>query len=318
MPAEKVKVSIVIVAYNVQELMEKCLDEAIQAVKGIPSEIIVVDNGSKDETYALVKRKYPDVILMRLKENLGFGGGNNLGIKHARGDYVVLLNSDAFIHDGCLQKAVDKLDQDSTIGMAGGRLVRPNGELQPAAMHFPTLGQQFRKFISQSPSMWSFPKESQPVDWVPAAFAIIRREVLEEVGTFDERFYLYYEEVDLCQRIRNAGYSIWYLHDVIVTHIGGVSCQKTEGEMFSETSFQLVICRMHSALLYFRKYYGIYGAYAIYLFENLWHGLRLLKNRIFSGPDAASKIEESQVSLKLMQRAWRETKGGLQMPPKVV
>ena len=135
------KVSIVIVTYNTKDLIQRCLDHLASNLRDC--EIIVVDNGSIDGTYHLLKKNYPKVKLYRTETNLGFGGANNIGFSYARGEYVILLNSDAFPHPGAIEKAIQLMDENPKVGLGGARLISEDGSWQPSARMFPSILNDF-------------------------------------------------------------------------------------------------------------------------------------------------------------------------------
>ena len=288
-------------------------------VFGPAAEVFVVDNVSRDGSADMVEREFPDVILIRSQVNLGFAAANNRAFPLAKGRYIVLLNSDAFLHPGALRLAVEHMDAEPSTGLGGARLVGRDGSWQPSARAFPSplndlltltgLSSRFPKsrFFGRFDRTWADQNEPADVDWVPGAFSIIRREALGRVGYFDEAFFLYYEEVDLCRRIRYAGYEIRYWPDVVVVHLGGESSKTVQTVKMSSSGSQLALWRMRSAFLYYRKHHGI-AAWFTKQQEKLWHQLRAWKNR--TGP----KAEESRVLVSLLDRAWRETAGGAVSP----
>ncbi|HTF70463.1 MAG TPA: glycosyltransferase family 2 protein [Edaphobacter sp.] len=147
------------------------------------------------------------------------------------------------------------------------------------------------------------------MNWVPGAFSIIRRSALESVGYFDERFFLYYEEVDLCLRVKKAGYQIRYWPDVVVLHLGGES-SKTVGTLrFSSTGSQLTLWQMRSVFLYYRKHHGS-TAWLAKEIERLWHWSRARKN------GTGAKATDSETFQRLLDQAWQETAGGRVSPPR--
>jgi hypothetical protein len=148
---------------------------------------------------------------------------------------------------------------------------------------------------------------------VPGAFSIIRRSALEKVGYFDEAFFLYYEEVDLCHRIKDAGYELWYWPDIEVIHYGGESSKTVASLSMSKSGAQLTLWRMRSQFLYYRKYLGS-SAWLVKKQEQWWHGLRAWKNARSGDPMRRSKAEDSQKIVELLDRAWAETNGGRLSP----
>jgi GT2 family glycosyltransferase len=153
------------------------------------------------------------------------------------------------------------------------------------------------------------------VDWVPGAFAIIRPSALASVGLFDPAFFLYYEEVDLCLRMRQAGLEVWYWPDVTITHLGGQSSRKLHALEFSSPSAQVVLWRMRSTLLYYRKHHGWQAWLAKWLEKTLYN-ITVLRNRFSKLPARRERERHYRTMLKLMDRAWMETEGGRVSPPK--
>jgi GT2 family glycosyltransferase len=278
-------VTIVIVSFNTRDVLRECLQSVYREAGSLRVQVIVVDNASTDGTAAMIEREFSGVLLIRSEVNLGFGPANNLGFQAAGGRYIVLLNSDAFLSEGSLQLSVAHMDATTRAGLGGGRLIGRDGSWQPSARMFPTvfndllvlsgLAARFPHsgFFGRADRTWASPMEAAEVDWVPGAYSIVRAEVLRSVGSFDPRFFLYYEEVDLCKRIKNAGHSIWYWPDIAIVHIGGESSRQVRSLQLSRTGAQLTLWRMRSMLLYYRKHHGLSAWLAVGL-EALWYWLR--------------------------------------------
>ena len=298
-----VDVSVVIVSFNTRDLLRECLNSLLAECEGVSHEIFVVDNISRDGSADMVEQEFPNVRLIRSQVNLGFAAANNKAFPLAKGRYVVLLNSDAFLRPNALRKSIEYMDADPRIGLGGARLVGRDGAWQPSARLFPSLlnevltisGLSARfphsRFFGRGDRTWADQNLPADVDWVPGAYSIIRASVLGQVGYFDENFFLYYEEVDLCRRIRNAGYIIRYWPDVEVIHLGGESSK---------------------TVLYYRKHHGNTAWLAKEL-ESGWHQLRAWKNK---GAAGNGKSEESRALVSLLDRAWKETGGGTVSPPR--
>jgi GT2 family glycosyltransferase len=328
MSASKPDVSIVIVSFNTRDVLRECLQTLERESEGVAYETIVVDNASRDGSADMVETEFPEAILIRSDANLGFAGANNRGFRFATGRYVVLLNSDAFLRPGALKLSVEKMDADQTIGLGGGRLVGRDESWQPSARMFPSflndalmmsgLSAKYAasRFFGRFDRTWADPNKPAEVDWVPGAYSILRRDVLERIGYFDEDFFLYYEEVDLCWRIKEAGYHIWYWPDVVVVHLGGESSKTVKHLSMSGAGSQLTLWRMRSALLYYRKHHGLSGAWLARKLETLWHGLRASKNSNSGDPERQAKARGSESIVKLMNQAWQETNGGRVSPPR--
>lgn len=319
--------SVVIVSFNTRDVLRECLQTLAAQADGVRYEAIVVDNASRDGSADMVAREFPDAALLRSDVNLGFAAANNRGFAIARGRYVVLLNSDAFLHPGALPRALSHMEADPHAGLGGARLVGRDGSWQPSARAFPSclnelltisgLGARFprSRFFGRFDRTWADADVAAPVDWVPGAFSIVPRDLLERVGYFDERFFLYYEEVDLCRRIRHAGRSVWYWPDVVVAHLGGES-SRTVGLTMSAAGAQLTLWRMRSELLYYRKHHGRLGASAAMRTEWLWHAARAARHGRSRDPRRRARAEWSRGIMALLDQAWRETDGGAVSPPR--
>jgi hypothetical protein len=311
--------SVVIVSFNTRNTLRESLQSIDRESSGLRVEVLVVDNGSSDDSATMVEEEFSYVRLIRSTSNLGFGAANNLAIEAARGRYVVLLNSDAFLCPGALRVAIDNMERSPQAALAGGRLMCRDLSWQPSARMFPHVvtdafvltGLAARyprsRIFGRFDRTWADPAQPAEVDWVPGAFSIIRAEVLREIGSFDHRFFLYAEEVDLCRRIKQAGHQIWYWPDIRVIHLGGESSSRVEDLDLSVAGGQVVLWRMRSTLLYYRKHHG-WQAWLTKQAESTWHLLRARKN------SGTSKGEESMEVVKLLDRAWKETRGGYVSP----
>ena len=325
---EQPDVSVVIVSFNTKDLTRKCIRTLERESEGVSVELIVVDNASRDGSADMLAEEFPYAKLILSDENLGFAGANNRGFDVATGRYIVLLNSDAFLKPGALYLSVQKMDANPRCGLAGGLLVGQDDSWQPSARMFPSVLNDFltltglsarfpqSKLFGRVDRTWADPNESAKVDWVPGAYSILRKDVLEKVGYFDERYFLYFEEVDLCKRIKEAGYDIWYWPDIVVMHIGGESSKTVEHITMSSAGAQLTLWRMRSAMLYYRMHHGVVGAWAAMSLEKYWHRVRTCRNRMSSEGERQAKAEESSAIASLLNQAWGETCGGRVSPPR--
>jgi len=327
-------VSLLVISFNTRDLLRECLHSLLAECARLPAsesaEILVVDNASRDGSAEMVEREFAStstpVRLIRSDVNLGFGVANNRVLQAARGRYPVLINSDAFFHPGALARAIQHMDADPTVGIGGARLVGPDGAWQPSARTFHSLwidtvvltglASRFpRSRIFGAPDRtWADPSQPASVDWVPGAFSILRREALSRTGLFDPAFFLYYEEVDLCRRVKNAGFQVMYWPDVVVTHIGGESSRQLQSLTFSKSAAQVVLWRMRSTLLYYRKHHGGQALLARWLEECIYL-LRRLRNCRSSNPARRERAREAGILLGLLRQAWHETNGGRLSPP---
>lgn len=321
-----IDVSVIIISLNTEKVLRECLECLKKESEGLRVETLVVDNGSVDGSVSMLQKEFPDVQVIVSPENLGFGRANNLAFKEARGRYIVLLNSDAFLTREALRLSVEKMDRDSKIGLAGARLTGRDGAWQPSARMFPSVVTDFfvlsglsnrfpaSRFFGHFDRTWADPMQPAAVDWVPGAYSIIRKEALNKVGFFDPAFFLYYEEVDLCKRIKASGYSIWYWPDVVVIHIGGESSRQMKTVQMSKAGSQLTLWRMRSTLLYYRKNHGFQAFFAKTL-ETLWYSQRAWRKRFSKDPARRASAASDQAHVMLMKQAWAETMGGRISPP---
>jgi GT2 family glycosyltransferase len=227
-------VSVVIVSYESRDLLARCL-AALAADEGriATLETIVVDQASQDGTAAWLAAEHPVVKLVALAENTGFGAGNNRGAAVASGRWLLLLNSDAFVRPGAIDELVRFAEAHAAAGAVGPKLLWPDGRLQRSSRRFPTVFRlateylYLRKLAPRSRALNGFycgdfaHDAARRVDWVTGACVLIRRELFERLGGFDEAFFLYSEEVDLLYRARELGAETWYDPAAEVVHVWG-------------------------------------------------------------------------------------------------
>lgn len=228
--------SILIASYNTCEVTLRCLRDLTVDLAGIDSEILLVDNASQDGTTEAVSSAYPSVVVVPNRENVGFGAANNQALGMARGRYLMMLNTDAFVHPGCCRELVNFLERHPEAGVVGARLLNADGSLQVSCYPFPTPLRSWIENLWISALFPTHPKlgdyrqwahdEVREVGWVVGACFVCRREVVEQVGGFDPVFFMYSEETDWQQRLRRAGWKIFLNPNAVVTHLGGASGTK--------------------------------------------------------------------------------------------
>lgn len=218
-----------IVSYESRELLRNCLASLREGAPEVDVRVTVVDNASQDGTAKMVRAEFPQVGLLSLPENAGFAAANNVAIRRGDAPYVLALNPDTRLSPGSLDRMVELMDSNSSIGIAGCRLEREDGSFDHAARrafptplgalgHFTGLGQR-RNAPRRISQYRAVDVERGPVDAVNGAFMLMRREALDEVGLFDEGYWLYMEDLDLCYRFAQAGWVTWYEPDVTVIHV---------------------------------------------------------------------------------------------------
>ena len=255
--------SIIIVNWNTRDFLERCLETVeAEADRIAPrrTETIVVDNQSSDGSTEMIRRRFPWVRLIESGKNFGFAGGNNVALRESRGTYVLLLNPDTELLKGSLVGLIEFMETNPRAGGAGPALLNPDRSLQPSSYPAPTVGREFwrllhldglRRLASYPLATW---RRGGPrrVDVIQGACLMIKREALEQVGFFDVRYFMYTEEVDLCYRLRSAGWELYWIPSLGTVHYSGRSTQQTSREMFLHL--------YRSKIRYFRKHYGVSGA----------------------------------------------------------
>jgi GT2 family glycosyltransferase len=289
-----IDLSIVIVNWNVRDLLRRCLRSILDAAEPDPElsqvwrmqspgtprlrfEVLVVDSASADGSVSMVRREYPDVRLYASETNLGYTGGNNLGIHHAGGRFVLLLNPDTEVMDTALGTMVGYLDSHPEVGALGPQLRYTDGSIQSSRRRFPTLCTALvestllqkwfpnhrvlrRYYVLDSPE-----DVTAPVDWVNGACLLVRRKVIEQVGLLDDAYFMYSEELDWQRRIRDAGWGIVYLPTAQVIHHEGKSSDQVQA--LTHVRFG------RSKVRYFHKHHGSLAGWVvrIWLLVNYAH-----------------------------------------------
>jgi N-acetylglucosaminyl-diphospho-decaprenol L-rhamnosyltransferase len=266
-------ITVVVVNYNTKHLLDRMFS-ALRAAQGnLELQTIVIDNASSDGSAAKLRESFTDAELIANKDNVGFGRANNQALPRIRGRYVLLLNTDAFVAPETLHQTMIYMDTHARCGVLGVKLVGEDGTLQPSCRYFPTPWNTFLRSTGLAPYFprtrlvddprWD-PQALCTCDWVPGCYYLIRREVIDQLGLFDPRYFLYYEEVDHCQKVRAAGWDVIYYPYTQVVHIGGESA-KSQGPL-TGGGRQISALQIESELLYFRKHHGIFGLiFAIFL-----------------------------------------------------
>lgn len=224
--------SIIILSFNTKDITSRCLSHLKLAKdfceKRLKNniEVIVVDNGSEDGSAVMIKQDFPWVKLLALKENTGFSKGNNIGMGKSKTPFILLLNSDVYLSEESLYKALAYFRVNLNCDVLGAKLSYANGRLQPSAGNLPNpLNIIFWVFGLSGfhPKGSSYFKKAHQVGWVMGAFFMLKRVVLQKVGGFDENLFMYLEEVEWCKRIKDQGFKVWYVPAVEAVHLHGAS-----------------------------------------------------------------------------------------------
>lgn len=282
-----VDLSISILAWNTRDFLKACLESIHRSTCRIRFEIIVVDNGSQDGAAEMVRREFPTVRLIRNETNLGFTAANNQAIRQSRGRYILLLNSDTEVQDGCLDLLVEQMDRADDVGAAAPRMFYPDGKPYPS-IHprypdplcclsersiltelFPgsTWVEKFRRryfFIDESDYA-----RDRDIAWGLGACLMVRRAAIDQVGLLDEKFFAFFEEIDWCLRMTQAGWKIRYYHQPVVHH-------HTAGSLRQD--YDRITIIWHASRFYFyRKHYSIAAALSLKLIVASGVAVRLIK-----------------------------------------
>ncbi len=278
--------SIIIVNWNLEKLLTECIASIYRNLNDINFEIIVVDNNSSDDSVKAIKNAYAKVNLLVNEKNIGFGKANNQAIKASAGEYVLLLNPDTIIVGDAIQRMLAFIINDAHIGAVGPKVVDGNKVVQPeCARKYLTLSGELVRLAkidllhrrSKMDNTWNHTRE---VEVLSGSCMLIRKSCLEQIGGFDEQFFLYGEDVDLCYRIKQSGWKVYYFHKASVRHLAHQASAKA-------TAFSPFAVSCSSSYKYFKKNRGL-GVAILYrivvlLTSLLWMILYIITLRFLSG-----------------------------------
>ena len=250
--------TLAIVNCNTKELLRKCLTSIREHAGHFQVQVVVLDNASEDGSADMVESCFPEVILVRNDENVGFAKGHDLMLPYSQGRFHVLVNSDIEIKPGCLEHIYNLMIQDRFIGVLGPQIVGPDGKIQPSCRRLPSLKLLFWDALGLGKLLggWFNPYHmasfdhlsSRKVQQVMGSFFVIRASIFPTVGFLDTRFFMYFEEVDYCKRVQEKGYSVFFDADAQVYHEGGASSRNVKVMTIRRT--------MRSMHQYFKKHRG--------------------------------------------------------------
>ena len=254
------KISIIIVTWNVHEDIYQCLNSIEQNKPSCSYEVIIVDNASTDGTIDIIQNKFPETMLIINNDNRGFAAANNVGIGKSNGQYILFLNPDTIIQSNALDILIAYLDENQDVGACGPKLLYNDGKLQPSTRKFPDYySALYQNTILKNTGLFrknyniyrmrdfNF-DQIKDVDILMGAAILTRRSIIENIGPMDESFFMYYEEADLCYRIVQAGWRIVFVPDAAIIHLGGKSSD--------QIPLKTRMMRLKSLLIFFRKHYG--------------------------------------------------------------
>lgn len=301
--------TVIVVNYNTVHLLEEFFLNLNSSCSELSVQLLLIDNASIDASSGYLEALSDRASVTFNETNVGFGRANNQAVPLVTGRHVLLLNTDAFVAPDTLTKTVAWMDAHPDCGVLGVRLTDRDGHLQPSCRYFPT---PFNTFLVRTGLQRLFPwvkpvddmawdhSTVRECDWVPGCYYLIRREVLDQVGLFDPRFFLYCEEVDHCRRVKAAGWKVMFYPDTSVVHIGGESA-KTAGSI-TASGRQISALQIESELLYFRKHHGLTGLVfhmvLVYLGNAILAFKALLKGRGWS--EISNCLRHTQATSRLL------------------
>lgn len=265
---------IVILSYNTKELLRDCIRSIKKSeLEGITYEIVVVDNASRDGSAEIVRKEFPDITLIANKENIGYSKGNNLGVQEAKGRYIVFLNADTLVYARTIKTMIRFMDEHQEAGAATCKVLLPNNNLDDschrgfptpwnALYHFSGLSRIFprsRIFAGYSLRFLDLDKTHE-IDSCSGAFIIVRRQAGEEIGWWDEDFFWYGEDLDLCFRLKERGWKIYFVPTVKILHYKGVSggiksISQHLTRATKETRLRATRARFEAMKIFYKKHY---------------------------------------------------------------
>jgi GT2 family glycosyltransferase len=286
--------SIVIVNKNTEDLLRNCLLSLCQDRGSLHTEVWVVDNASRDRSVQMVQTEFPDVRLIANRENVGFAQANNQALEKATGRYCLLLNPDTVMQPGVLARLFEFMEDTSDAGIAGCAQIYPDGRFQVTCHRDITLWREaivafglaylFRRLIDYGVRSDSY-SGPRPVDWVEGGGLLIRDVALAAVGQMDESFFMYAEDADLCLRVRQAGFQVYYVPDVAIIHYRGQATGFEQREGWQKRVNTELLVEFHrSKANYIRKHFGVWSEKVYRLLVDVYSlrklsmglGLRLL------------------------------------------
>jgi GT2 family glycosyltransferase len=221
------KLSVVILNYNVRYFLELCLKSVFEAIRNIEAEVIVVDNASKDDSCLMIKELFPEIVLIENKENLGFSKGNNIGVTQAKGEYICILNPDTVVPEDIFDKLIAFSKTKEKLGIVGCKLINGSGAFLPESKrNIPYVKAAVKKLLGNPEDYYAEEineNETGEVDVLVGAFMLLKRDVYNKIGGFDEDYFMYGEDIDISYKALKAGYSNYYFGETKIIHFKGES-----------------------------------------------------------------------------------------------
>lgn len=299
--SKKIDLSIVILNYNTRQLTYDCIESILENTADVNFEIILIDNNSTDGSQDFLSKKYKDHKTIKIvfsDTNLGFGRGNNLGSKHAKGEYLLFLNSDTLIPNSSISKAFEEAKKNKNLGVYSVALKNADGSSQVSGGAFPTLFNIFawQLFLDDLPFVGAMIKSFHPhsndsfvPEWVTGAFMIVKKDFFQKAGGFDKNIFMYTEEMELCFRLNKLGKDILYQPDIAITHLGGAS----SGSYLALTS------EIKNMIYFFKKHYKAIDVFWVKIFFLMGSFLRLIIFGIIKNDEKSRRIYKNALGFIL-------------------
>lgn len=301
--------SIIIVAYNVKDLVKKCLKCVEDSSDKLNKEVIYVDNGSNDGTGEMIKKDFTDIHLIESPENLGFSKANNLGYRSATGKYILLLNSDAFVGKNTLQILTDFMEKTPDCGALGCKAIDGEGNLLPSARYFQT---PWRLFLTKLGLAGKLPfskdindtKQSHDIvrecDWVTGCCLLVRKDIVDTYDYFlRPELFMYNDDNDLCLRVKKRGWKV-YFHPETITHLAGVNNKKIAMEEKDRKCLERL--NIESEYVYFRHNYNIFWVLYHFMLMITFDSYQIIKNCLLmrGKENIRSSVDSIRLAIKLL------------------
>lgn len=283
---QNVLLSLIIVSYNTKSMLRICLDSIFRYPLTLGRfEIIIVDNASPDKSGEMVRKRYPQITLIQNHRNQGFAYASNQGIRHGKGEYFLLLNPDTRLLPDALNTMMQFMMENPDIGASGGLMMNENGTMQPSCLVYPDY---FNVFFSRSSvftripfvgkrarDLRSLPEGITDVDAIAGGYFYLKREALNQIGLFDERFFLYVEDIDICKRLKDVGWRVVFNPESKIIHHWGASSSKMKRKTFWWHHI--------SMFKYFKKHYrsgilNLFTLFGLITHYLLWWGSSIVKD----------------------------------------
>jgi GT2 family glycosyltransferase len=296
-----ISISIIIVNWNSFDFLKQCINSIYEYIEDLNYEIIIIDNASTDRSTELIEKYFPNVILIKNTENLGFARANNIGISLSRGEFLFFINSDILLFDKIFKRILKHMNDNPSIGLLGPKILNPDHSLQLSARKFPNFFANMSRVFALDrifPSInFHSHNKIEEVDILSGCFWVARKKAIDDIGALDDQFFIYGEDKDWSTRFKNGGWKVLYFPTVEVIHFGGRSSSNAPIKFYLEMQ--------KANLLFWRKHFGRF-TYIWVIFTSILHQsirftsysllniIRSKKSKVY-----LYKIERSMKSIKL-------------------